>query len=862
MSTRPSSRSLPAQSSLRAVWPDVALSLILALLPLLFFWRLVTPNPADRLQISPGDFTEQYFPLRAFTAQQWVRGDVPLWNPYLFGGQPALADIQAGALYPPHLLESLLLGWGGPLLGLDMGFPLWALDWQVILHFAIAGVGTFGFARHASRRYGAGIRAARFGGFIAALVFSYGGYLTGFPVQQITILAVSAWLPWVLWGLSSALSASARQPGTGVSVASSFLSSLRAAARPVALTALAFALALLAGHPQTVLYIVYLSLAYTVFFNYQLAINNEQLIINSEQLTIPPILHPSTPPAFQPSSLPAFQSSLLSLTCYLIALLLGLGLAAAQLLPTVEFISRSVRADLSYQAVSAGLPLTELVAVLYPGYFGGSPEYVGIAPLVLIALALVLARPRAEIYFWGGAGLISLLLAFGGHLFVYPLFYLLVPGFDLVRQQERAFLVYSFSAAMLAGYGAIVLAEPLSKLARLSFVRFRQRLHAVALAALAMTAFYIYGSTAATARGDDVNLLAGVLRHHLFGLLFLGGMLLLFLLRPRRWLRRPAGMALLAIWIAYNLFTVNWRFNLTPPSNPPPFTPTNLVQFLQANNQQLAVNNEQPTSPTLPPSHPPLLHSSTPPLLQPSNLPTFQPSTFPISRISSGGYLPGGNSAGSVYGLEDITGNTPLQLAEVQAFLERMPAWRLWQLLNVRYIIAERDIGDPGLRPVFTEAPLTVYEMADPFERAWFVSAVEVEPDFDQALRRLADDAFDLRRAAIVAQPLEGALDDPSNATVRIESTAPGRLVLGVNATGTHLLVLSQIYDPGWQAKIDGRAVLLRRVNAVLQGVIFPPGEHQLELTYRPASFSLGLTVSVISLLLCLGLCFMPSRRR
>ena len=29
---------------------------------------------------------------------------------------------------------------------------------------------------------------ARFGGLLAALIFSYSGYLTGFPVQQVTIL--------------------------------------------------------------------------------------------------------------------------------------------------------------------------------------------------------------------------------------------------------------------------------------------------------------------------------------------------------------------------------------------------------------------------------------------------------------------------------------------------------------------------------------------------------------------------------------------------------------------------------------------------------------------------------------------------
>ena len=183
-------------------WPDAILIIILALLPCIFFWRLISPNPADRMHIVAGDFTEQYFPLRAFAAQEWVRGQIPLWNPYLYGGQPALADIQSGALYPPHVIEALILGWGGLLFGREIGFPLWALELQVIAHFSLAAVGSYLFVRHLGQQSGVSLRRARFGGVITALVFTYAGYLTGFPVQQVTILEVSAWLPWVMWGIS------------------------------------------------------------------------------------------------------------------------------------------------------------------------------------------------------------------------------------------------------------------------------------------------------------------------------------------------------------------------------------------------------------------------------------------------------------------------------------------------------------------------------------------------------------------------------------------------------------------------------------------------------------------------------------
>jgi hypothetical protein len=473
--------------------------------------------------------------------------------------------------------------------------------------------------------------------------------------------------------------------------------------------------------------------------------------------------------------------------------------------------------------------LNEFIAILYPGFLGGSPQYVGVVSLVLIALALAVSlspRPAdgqskmlkfksGEVFFWAGAGLVSLLLAFGGRTFLYPFFYLFTPGFEAVRQQERAFLVYSFSAAVLVGYGAMILASPLPKPALVTYARFERRLRWVAVVALALTAFFIYGSAVSTARGDEVNLFYGVLWHHIFGLIIMGGMLIWLWLRPRRWLRRSWGMALLAFWLGFNLFTVNWRFNLEKPATPPPFTPNGVVQFLQ------------------------------------TNLPPFEPSNLP-TRIVSGGLLPGGNSAASVYNLQDLTGNTPLQLAVVDTFMQRMPSWRLWQLLNVRYIVDTRNIADAGLTLVSAEDNLKVFELGDPFPRAWFAESIEVIADDNQAINRLASDEFDLRRTAVVPTPLDLSPTNPAASTVTILTLNPNYLKTAVNASGRQLLIFSQIYYPGWQAKIDNQPAELLRVNVIQQGMVVPEGQHVVELTFSPGSFWTGTVISGIALLICL----------
>jgi hypothetical protein len=179
--------------------------------------------------------------------------------------------------------------------------------------------------------------------------------------------------------------------------------------------------------------------------------------------------------------------------------------------------------------------------------------------------------------------------------------------------------------------------------------------------------------------------------------------------------------------------------------------------------------------------------------------------------------------------------------------------------MNVRYIVARRDIADAGLSLVFEEGEVKVFRMSDPFNRAWLVSEVEVMADLQQALERLSTDSFDLRRAAIIAAPLGVSLADASASTIAITDFRPAYLDIGVEAGGAHLLVLSQIHYPGWQVKIDDQPAELLQVNVVQQGVVVPPGKHQVELTFWPKSFMMGVIASSIGVFIWVCLILVAS---
>ncbi len=758
----------PRYGRRRARLSEALIIIGLMLLPLLFWWRLWALNPGDRAVIPEGDFTSQYYPLHLFAARELAAGRLPAWDPYINAGQPGLADIQTGFFYPLNLLPNLILA----LFGLP--FSLGLLTAQVIVHFSLASLFTYLFVRHLARRAGARMAAARFAGAVAALAFTYGGYLTSFPVQQLTILQTAVWLPLVLFFLDRAFC-----HGRPLS--------------QIVLAGMALACALLAGHPQTAMYVVYAALAYGLF---------QAWSTRSRE-----------------SDLPVLRRILRIAYLVLLPLALGAALAAIQLVPTLDFIRRSTRAGLDYSGVAWGFPLAEMTHLFYPGYFGGSPQYAGILPLILAASALFVKRARREVIFWIAFGLVALVLAFGEHTFFYSVAYLLAPGFGAVRNQERIVYLFSFAVSVLAGYGAIVLVQPLPRLVRKGVRRFVRGLVWVGVVLLGMTALWYFGYLLGLQQGTEVNVFEGILRHHVLLLLCLGGSIVLLLLRLAGKVRRGWLMALALGLIWLNLFTVNWQFNLAEPDSVGgSFPETGLVAFLKR-----------------------------------------QPGIF---RISSAGLLPGGASAGIAYELEDTTANTPLRLEAFQQFEDQVGSWRLWQLLNVAYVLSRRDLDGPGLERSYEEGEVKVYRVGDPLPRAWVVHQAVVANDA-QTFDLLNAQDFDPRAMAILPPgEAEPALPGGTGAgsAARVVEAVPGRLILDVSPSVDGLLVVSQPYHPGWRAKVDGKRVPLQRVDYMLQGVPVKAGSQRVELSYHLSP--LPAMVSLVILAACMvGLVTLAARR-
>jgi len=724
---------------LKGWFRDLVACLLLVALVLLFHWRILTPDLAVRGSLSPGDFTDQFYAFARVEAEQLRQGQLPLWNPLTNSGHPFLADVQAAVFYPPSVLTALTMAF--------LGGSLFALEIEVVAHYCLAALFTYVFARRLLRTRGAA--------FVAACGFTFGGYLTGYPALQFAILKTDVWLPLILLGLE---------------VGASCLETERRNASLAFLGAgLAFGLAILAGHPQSAMYVGYTSVAYLMF-----------------RLWLPPLRR----------RVPAVLA---------IFLLAALGLSAAQWLPSVEFMRLSSRTGLGYADLSNGYQLSDVFQLVLPSQ---SPLYVGIVPCLLAFLALAQSRARTA-WFWGGLGLIALLLAFGGNLFFYPLFYMLAPGFQLFRSQERAVFLLSFSLAMLAGYGVDGWLSD-------SFPRRLPRLTvALSLGALGLAAMAYVGWLS----GGEVipSPTWWFLQQGSYLFLFLAGVSALAFWWSRRGSHPGMVVALLAL-ILLDLFTANARRNLDHRLPEELVRPSPVIEKMRADVSQF--------------------------------------------RVSDEGQLVG--NFGCLFDLEETGGASPLRLERYRRLIEEVPKEFVWRLLNVKYVTTVDSALQVSSEAVAYETT-HLHRLAEPWPRAWVVHQVEVIPDDDATIARLSDWRFSPAQAAIVPSPLEVPLVGGSSAaasTVQWVRHEPSLLELDVDLPEDGLLVLSEIYYPGWKTLVDDQPALTLRADLTLRAVPLPAGSHRVKMVYHPWTVAAGIALSLLSLLGAVAVVAWAGRRR
>jgi Bacterial membrane protein YfhO len=436
--------------------------------------------------------------------------------------------------------------------------------------------------------------------------------------------------------------------------------------------------------------------------------------------------------------------------------------------------------------------------------FGKAPDggaeygpYFGIMPLLLTVVGVRANWSRRWVKYFTVLGVAAFVYTIGEYSFLHGLAYALIPFLDKLWEAGRFIYLTHFAMALLAGFGmqSLLVDNPAA-------AAFYQRLlrllgWIVAVVALAVGVPALLG----TPQLNESSYLTLLLLLATWGVYY-------YVLRDNR--RVLARFAVVAV-ILCDLYA----FNLTI---------VNRAVEQKAGKDSLAeMLSLQPVAASL----------------------KSQPGLFRVAFDND--FSPRG--MGDLYGIQTTRGTGVTMLTD---YFNTMWAPSAQCLLNVRYMLGTgKDHSDT---PVFSSGQWKVYENPSPCPRAWVVGQTVVEPA-DEVRRRVEHDTLDVQHVAYLSEPLASPLDSPSDeaaaapAAITFGEYRPDRFELDADVSASSLLVLSEIYYPGWTATINGQPAHIYKVDNILRGLIVSPGSNHIVMEHRPRSVPLGAILSLTAFL-------------
>jgi hypothetical protein len=717
------------------------------LLPTAALWRVPPWNSILPPRPGAGLLADQLLylaPWRQFLREELLAGRFPLWNPFILAGVPFAACVQAAPFFP-----------------LNAGlFWLPALPFSLLSAFLklfCAGL----FTGLHLRRLGATERGA----ILGAVVFALGGFMVAWLGHPHTNTACL--LPALFWALGRLAD--------------------RPTPRVAAPLGLFVGLALLGGHPPTMLHVLGAAAAYAVFLAARADAANPR------------------------------RFAVLGLG----AAVLGGCLAAPALLPYLEYHALSSTPEASHALARWGtrLPLWQLLHLLMPlasgspargaealaGLFGFGPEsnfieraaWTGLIPLAFAALAVVRRRRDGEVLFHAGLALFGLLAALGAPPL--PWLWKVLPGFSEVNP-TRLLLVWSFGVAVLAGIG--VEYDPMA-------MGFEDR---------RLLRRLVWSASVAACTAYWLVVWLSLKELLLPEVLFVAAVMTVFLLEcvAAQWVMAPRRRHW-APWLAA-LFCLFFALDVNPSAPASTFYPETpalaAMKGAAGEGRVFALG-----------------HALEPDLGMPLRLRDARGRDFTVprryERLVAG---PGPGAGFDFYsGAAELPPNPALLGVGVLGATEKTAAAvpRAWKKIH--------------------EGDLYVFTSPAPARRALFVPSARAGGE-EEVLAAVRAPGFDPSRLAWFDDGAAASFP-PAKGGARVVDDGVNSVSVAVESSGPGWLVLLDGWFPGWEAALDGKPVPLRRADYAFRAVAVPAGKSLVRFDYRPKSVRLGLLLALLAAL-------------
>lgn len=532
-----------------------------------------------------------------------------------------------------------------------------------------------------------------------------------------------------------------------------------------------------------------------------------------------------------------------------IAVVVGIGITALQVLPFLEYVKYSPRAtggpNTGWDYVNLySMPPEEIFTVILPqfngvldNYWGRNPikfhtEYLGIVPLLLAGFSWGNRDRRRLVIALLSLAAIFLLFAFAGHTPFYRPFYELLPMLKKLRAMGMVFFLVAFPMAILAGIGLDRLLS--GQVARRSVLLVAGGFGVFALLGLIGVLQAVAEGMAVAERMGQVQANAGALRlgslRLLVGVVACGAVL---------WgiaagkLRGGAAPAVLVAVTAIDLWSIDRLFYQFSPRAAQLFGSDEVTTYLQK-----------------------------------------QPLPFRVLDAQES-Y---GHSILMAYRIPDALGYHGNELRAYDELGGKDQGWRnlftpnVAELLALRYVILRQPQEVPGFHQVVGPVssafgtPATLYERdtVPPYARVVPSAAKVPEP---QLVPTVVDPRFP--GASVVLYPDTASLTpDPlvqpfpvSQVKADVARWAPGKMTInltGSDSKPSYLLVAENWY-PDWHAIVDGKPAPVLPGDNTLLSVALPSGARQVDLTFDSPTYRKGKLVSLVALLAAVAMAGVPA---
>lgn len=532
-------------------------------------------------------------------------------------------------------------------------------------------------------------------------------------------------------------------------------------------------------------------------------------------------------------------------TCVLVlAGILGVGLAALQILPGYELITLSQRASEVIPTKWVFLDWREIILFVAPDYYGnhatqnywGHKNYlstlgfVGVANLILASVGLGLVKAKKEIGIACLIGVSGLVLAFQTPIsnFLWETNFL---GYQ-AGVSYRSLVLFCLSVALLAGFGLDRIRQ--EKTVNF-FAFFFPGLILLGFGTVALLALYKIQILSLPLPHENLERFQVALHNLILPTgVFVSTFLFLALARK---LKTFTGLSVLMVITLslLEMFYFGWKFT--------PFTDRDLI-YPETPVISYLKKQEEPFRVTAYGAMP--VNQGMPYKLEfPGGYDAVYP--YPMAK-----YISTLNSNNVFSAPQDRFGIIDR---------EQSP---LLDITNTKYVVSrDSNLAEKyNYEKVFQDKSVIVWENHNSYERIKMFFNWETLKDEGAILTKLLDAKHTVENKVIVDKDLPEA--SQGDHSLKYEKYSPQESLIRYTSSKPGVLFISQQWYPGWQAFIDGQSAEIFKANYAFQGIYAPAGEHLVKTVYNPESFRMGLKITAASFitLLFIGLVVAKAKRR